>query len=170
METKRLIIRKAEESDLQAYLNIRNSEFVLQYNPMSVITMEKGLERLKEYNQSENVFFLETKDDNKLIGAVFAEQDDLRYRVESKTISYFLDEKCSGKGLMSEALKEIVKHLFRDEKTEVISARAFSENIASLKLLEKIGFTREGILRHCVKGLDGKVYDDVVFSLLKSEF
>ena len=53
---------------------------------------------------------------------------------------------------------------------EVVSARVFLDNKGSQRVLEKLGFTRNGVLRQAVKGREGTVYDDVAFSLLKEEF
>lgn len=42
-------------------------------------------------------------------------------------------------------------------------------NIASVKLLDKLGFHRDGILREHHE-LDGKLWDDYIYSILRSEW
>lgn len=37
-------------------------------------------------------------------------------------------------------------------------------------MLKRLGFTEEGRLRHAVRSADGIIYDDCLFSILKSEF
>ena len=69
---------------------------------------------------------------------------------------------------MYEALKLIIKELF-EQGIEVISARVFVDNTASKKLLIKLGFVLEGHLRRAVKGFQGIIYDDLLFSLLKDD-
>ncbi len=67
---------------------------------------------------------------------------------------------------MSEALNVVIDYLF-DQGKEVISARAFVGNESSKRLLLKLGFVLEGCLRKAVKGYQGIIYDDLVFSLIK---
>ncbi len=169
METNRLIIRRANISDLEIYSKIRNSYFVLKYNAMKEQSKDEVLVNLKKYSESNNVFFLDSKFDNMLIGAVFFSEDDLRYGVNSLTMSYFMDEHYSAKGYMYEAIKEILKEIFIERDIEIISARAFSENTYSIKLLKKLGFVQEGYLRRCVKGYNDIIYDDTIFSMFKGE-
>ena len=69
---------------------------------------------------------------------------------------------------MYEALKLIIKELF-EQGIEVISGRVFVDNTASKKLLIKLGFVLEGHLRRAVKGFQGIIYDDLLFSLLKDD-
>lgn len=71
---------------------------------------------------------------------------------------------------MSEALEGLLRYLFLQTGTEAVSARAFTENAASLGLLEKLGFTREGTLRRAVRTYEGRCFDDAVFSLLREEY
>lgn len=169
MESERLLLRRADLSDIEAYTKIRNSEFVLRYNAMEKLSPDKIATELEGYIASETVFFMELKKDKALIGAVFATEDTLRFKVNALTLSYFLAGEYGGNGYMQEALRAVNGHLFRTRDIELISARVFAENSSSLKLLEKIGFQREGHLRKAVKGYGDIVYDDILFSILREE-
>jgi ribosomal-protein-alanine N-acetyltransferase len=170
METKRLHIRKAKPTDFDDYIKMRNSEFVLKYNAMKVLKDEEVKQELLKYSQSQEVLFLEEKALGKVIGAVFLQPDSLRYQVDAVMLSYYLNEEYAAKGYMSEALKAIIDHLFNEKKAEVVSARVFSDNIPSQKLLQKLGFVKEGCIRRCVKGYRDVVHDDMLFSILKEEY
>jgi ribosomal-protein-alanine N-acetyltransferase len=81
----------------------------------------------------------------------------------------FTDENYKGKGLMTEALKEMIKYGF--EKMELNRVEAFvgPNNPASLKLIRSLGFTEEGQLReHYYK--HPRLEDSICFSLLKKEY
>ena len=67
---------------------------------------------------------------------------------------------------MTEALGAVVPYAFQTLGAPVLSARVFRENKASQRVLEKLGFTREGLLRRAVRCPGGQVHDDVPFSLL----
>ena len=90
--------------------------------------------------------------------------------MNSLTISYYLGEEYASKGYMTEALREIIRFTFEDRKAEVLSVRVFKENIASRRLVEKLGFVYEGCIRKCVKAYGDIVYDDMIYSILKEEY
>ena len=70
---------------------------------------------------------------------------------------------------MREALPEVLKYGFNTMNLHRIEALIAPGNIPSLKLLQRTGFTREGLLReHYMKG--GRLEDSVIFSLLRPEY
>ena len=163
LETERLILRNEKQEDIHHFLGIRNSAFVLKYNAMEICDEEQLFKEI-----SDN-FVLERKFDHKIIGFIGIEKDMLRYGVTSACISYYLDEKEAKHGYMSEALKSMLSYLF-EQGIEIVGARVFVGNDASVSLLKKLGFTHEGTLRHAVQGYGGIIYDDQLFSLLKEEW
>lgn len=48
-----------------------------------------------------------------------------------------------------------------------ITVRIFEDNLASVRLIEKLGFDREGRLVDAVRGFDGVVHNDLLYSLKK---
>ena len=101
---------------------------------------------------------------------VWLSPDSLRYQMESLSLEYFVGEAFAGQGLMTEALGAVVPYAFQTLGAPVLSARVFRENKASQRVLEKLGFTREGLLRRAVRCPGGQVHDDVPFSLLRQEW
>ena len=79
------------------------------------------------------------------------------------------NEASKQKGLMSEALKEVIKYGFTELELHRIQALIAIENEPSLKLLQKNNFTKEGIMREDYL-VDGKNEDSHCFSLLKWEW
>ena len=107
--------------------------------------------------------------ENKVIGVIYLNEDRLRHKVESLCLVYYMNEKYTGKGYMSEALNVVIDYIFSHTSTEMISAKVFKENKDSAKLLERLHFTYEGCIRKCVKGYNDIIYDDLLFSLFKDE-
>ena len=170
LETKRLLLRRARLADGEAYLRIRNSQYVLRYNAMEPITLEKALDQLAEDRESPHAFYLEDRVTKKLVGGAWLATDSLRFGVAAFGLEYFLGEEFSGRGLMTEALQALLDFAFFVEGAQVVSARVFRENVGSQRVLEKLGFSKEGVLRRAVKGYQGVVHDDVIFSLLREDF
>lgn len=73
------------------------------------------------------------------------------------------------KGDMTDALRGILNYAFEELRLHCVTARSLAENEASIRLLEKVGFSREGILRQRVYQ-SGRYFDILSFSLLKEEF
>ena len=74
-----------------------------------------------------------------------------------------------GQGLMTEAMGRIIRYGFEDMGLNRIEACIGQANKASLRLVEKFGFTREGLLReHYNK--ENALQDSLIFSLLLSEY
>lgn len=171
METERLLIRHPQLGDEVDLLELRNSEYVLKYNCMKKITIEQLQEELRQEMASEDdSFCIVLKESNKIIGKVDVSPDSLRYRINSLGISYYLGEQYASKGYMTEALREVLRYVFEERSAEVLSVRAFRSNAASIRLIEKLGFTHEGCIRRGVMGYQDVVYDDMIYSILREEY
>ena len=170
LETERLILRSPRVSDAKDYCAIHNSEFVLRYNAMMPTNPERMEKKFADPDYCKETVFLEEKESGELIGAIFLENDDLRYGVESKSLSYFIREDYSRKGCMKEAMTAVLSWLFETEGLECVSARAFAPNTASRALLKSLGFQENGIIPRCVKGYGDVVFDDVIHTLFKEDF
>lgn len=165
LETKRLILRAPRPEDAAAYAAIHNSEFVLRYNAMAPTTAERMAAKLTDPEYLENAVFLEEKASGQLIGAIFLEEDDLRYGVASRSLSYFIAESFSRKGYMKEAMRAVLAYLFETEHLECVCCRVFAPNVASRALLHSLGFAENGIIPRCVKGYGDVIFDDVIHTL-----
>lgn len=169
LETERLVLRQPEKADAEPVRRLLQQPFVRRYNCLGELpAVCKLAEQLTR--DPENQLLLCLKSNGAVIGHIGMEPDPLRYRVESICLDYYLGEEYSRKGYMSEALNCVIEFLFCRRGAEAVCARSFSENAASIALLTKLGFVREGILRRAVRNFEGKVFDDVLFSLLKTEY
>jgi len=83
--------------------------------------------------------------------------------------AYALSREYWGKGLVTEAVKEIIKHGFEKMNLNRIYARCFVENIGSQKVLEKVGMKFEGILRKQLF-IKGTFRDMKIYSILRKEY
>ncbi len=95
-----------------------------------------------------------------------AGKDVYRYNAE---IGYWLSEHHWGKGTVSEAVALLVRHGFEHYSWTRIFAGVFSNNPASMRVLEKCGFRREAVLKKSVKKR-GIYLDEQVYSILKEDW
>ena len=105
--------------------------------------------------------------DDKVVGSIGIFRQG---NIHSQTaeLGYYIAEEYWGKGIMTEAVKQICAYVFAKSDIIRIYAEPFAYNIASCRVLEKVGFQYEGTLRsNAVK--NGKVIDMEMYSLLKAE-
>lgn len=80
-------------------------------------------------------------------------------------IGYWMGERHSGKGHMFAALQLAIPYIFGGLQLHRIEAACIPENHRSIRLLEKAGFEREGLLREYLK-INGQWRDHAMFSRL----
>lgn len=106
--------------------------------------------------------------DDKVVGSIGIFRQG---NIHSQTaeLGYYIAEEYWGKGIMTEAVKQICEYVFDNSDIIRIYAEPFAYNIASCRVLEKVGFQYEGTLRsNAVK--NGKVIDMKMYSLIKEEY
>ncbi|WP_066054030.1 GNAT family N-acetyltransferase [Robertmurraya korlensis] len=89
----------------------------------------------------------------------------LRGSLQSAYIGYFLDKEHNGKGYTTEAAKLLVSFGFENLKLHRIEAGVMPHNIASIRVLQKAGFEKEGIARKNVR-INGKWEDHQVLAII----
>jgi RimJ/RimL family protein N-acetyltransferase len=91
------------------------------------------------------------------------------YEHDIAEVSYFLAGAERGKGYATRAVRLLARWAFEQNGIERLELRANPQNDASLRLAERVGFTREGIQRASRRATDGSRFDTLVFSLLPEE-
>ncbi|WP_420147280.1 GNAT family N-acetyltransferase [Spirosoma sp.] len=81
----------------------------------------------------------------------------------SAEIGYWLSEQYWGKGIMTTALSAITDYAFAQFELTRIYAVPFTHNKASIRILEKAGYQREGLMRRSVIK-DGVVLDQFLYA------
>lgn len=103
--------------------------------------------------------------DGKAVGSVgvFVQNDVKR---KSAELGYWLGEPFWGKGVMSAAVRQICAEAFEKFDIVRIYAEPFAHNAASRKVLQKAGFTLEGIMKNSVFK-NGEICDSCMYALIK---
>lgn len=147
IKSKRLFLRKIQESDCKAILFLRSDRTVNKFierpenrktrNISDAIKFIKELDINIETNKS-IAWGITLNNDPKIIGTICL----WNFSLNSKTaeVGYDLDPKYQNKGIMSETLKMIIDFGFKELKLDKIEAFTHIENENSKKLLKKNGF------------------------------
>ncbi|SCC02473.1 aminoglycoside 6'-N-acetyltransferase [Arthrobacter sp. NIO-1057] len=84
-------------------------------------------------------------------------------------IAIGLFAKHRGQGYGTVAQRLLVEYLFTHYPRHRIQATTAAENLAENRVLEKLGFSREGVIRQS-QWRDGAWHDQVIYSILRHEF
>jgi len=173
LESKRLYLRQLTSSDadfvFQHFSNPSVTEYLMDEPPLTeppqaqeIIEFYKDPE-LKSHNR----WGIVLKSDNQIIGTCGYHKWAKRYfRAE---IGCDLSPNFWGQGIMAEALRAAIKNGFETMGLNRIDALVYVENVRSVKLLQKLGFQKEGILRDYFY-LNGKFYDHHLMALIKKDW
>ena len=104
----------------------------------------------------------------KIAGAIqWAEETDPDYRHAS--IDIYLDPSVHGRGLGTDAVRALARHLFADHGHHRITIDPAADNEAAIRSYTKVGFRPVGIMRQYERGPDGTWHDGLLMDLLADE-
>ncbi|QUG41913.1 GNAT family N-acetyltransferase [Psychrobacillus sp. INOP01] len=165
---------KTSDASELANLHTRNREFFQRVSPLlpedfyteerQKIRIEQSLKKTDEGHLYAFGIFLKATDI--LIGDISLTQI-ARGDLQSCYTGFTLDKEYNGKGYTTEALQLIVDFAFRELKLHRIEAGAMPDNIASIRVLEKAGFKKEGIAKENLK-INGKWTDHQILGIINS--
>lgn len=172
LETDRLILREATEEDANDMYVYLSDQLVVKHMGISACeTPEEVLGEIEWYksiyrNGTGIRWGITLKDSGKVIGSCgFLNRNSKHYRSE---VGYELSREHWGKGIANEALERVLEFGFEQLGLERIEALIEPKNLSSQKLVERQGFTREGLLRH-YEYTNGKFDDLYMYSILKGD-
>lgn len=179
IETERLILRHGRPSDVVAVVDYlkSNREFHRPYEPRrpELFYTEKYWEQaLREdvaryrTDSGLRLFLFPRGRENMVVGTVHF-NNIVRGAFHACHLGYMLDQQQQGKGLMHEALEKAIGFVFEPMNLHRIMANYLPENQRSAKLLERLGFRREGIAKDYLL-IDGQWRDHVLTSLVSSRW
>ena len=173
LETKCLILRKMTLDDAQDMFEYGADPEVTKYtlwdNHKSIEDSREFLKMaIRKYENNEvSEWGVVYKENNKFIGTCgYGWWRPVHNRAE---IGYAISRKYWGKGLTTEAVKEVIKFGFDKMQLNRIEGTCFVGNIASQRVLEKVGMTFEGIIREQLL-VKGKYRDLRMYSILRKEY
>jgi ribosomal-protein-alanine N-acetyltransferase len=173
METERLILRPLTPEDSEGLFRIFSDPEVtrnLEITPLKFASEGKALIDYfnGQFERKTGVRWgIEQKKDGALLGTCGFHSVELWvFKVE---LSYDIGRPYWGKGIVPEAARALLRHAFEVMGMNRVQASVIPEAAASAKVLEKLGFLREGVLRE-TGYWKGRFWDKVTYSLLKREW
>ena len=150
LETERLTIRRMEEKDAEnLFAMVGNQQFCDEDGgyPAFRTMDERFLRMVKQFCGEQNRFAIAMKDNDAMIGVLHLMKPLEERAVSAVEIGYGIAPAFQRKGYGSEAVRAMVDYCHNDLKIEMVLAGAFAFNEKSQRMLEKLGFVREGMTR-----------------------
>jgi RimJ/RimL family protein N-acetyltransferase len=169
----RVRLRPLADGDVPALYAVFSDEQVMRYwstPPMrDVAEAQALLEEIRASFRQRSLFQwgVARVGDDRVIGTCTLFNLDARNR--RAEIGYALASDCWGRGLMSEALGALVAHAFGPLDLTRLEADVDPRNAPSIRIVEKLGFVREGLLRERWR-VGGEVQDSLLLGLLRREW
>ena len=169
IESKIFRLRPIVKSDIDAIVKYTNDRSVTRYTFIPFPnTRENVVDFLKRSQRSEKKgtglnFGIEYKATGEIIGAIGF--NAINKNFNRGELGYWLAKKYRNEGIMTEAVRLVVKYAFTHMKLKRIHVFVEPDNIASIKVLEKCGFENEGLLKKFIK--QKKRYKDMcIFAII----
>ena len=179
--TDRLVLKPLDSSAYAKVLDYqeRNKEhfrIALPEHPDNYFTEKFWMDRLwSEFKMmldetSIRLYIFKKEDEGytRVIGDISA-ANILRGFAQSCKIGYKLDKDETCNGYMQEALSAFVVMLFDEWQLHRLEVNIIPDNLPSLKLIRKLGFTEEGTAQKYLK-IDGKWQDHIRFSKINPDY
>lgn len=168
LKTERLILRREKLEDAEILYKFLGCDAEMSkytgWNPyITLVSARKKIE--EDIRNSENKDFyswvIQFKDE--IVGTIGAY--DYEPQTNSIEIGYSIFRNAWGKGYATEALSEVIRYLFEEKSMNKVHAWSHRENIASQKVLEKVGMKREGIK----KSSDEVAIEQVIYGIARDD-
>ena len=168
-EKLQLLLRKWSISDINSLLKYANNKKISDNltdafpHPYTIESAKKFIEFA---NTNPNSLFFAIDFNGEAIGGIGLHQQTDIHRLNAE-MGYWLAEPFWGKGIITNAIKHIIKIGFEQLEINRIFARPFGRNIASQKALEKAGFKLEARLTNTIVKND-ILEDELIYAIRKN--
>ena len=173
----RVMLRAPISSDYREWAALRaeSREFLEPWEPQwapGELERSSWRRRLRRYRKdfirgSAMSFFIFETASGRLLGGITL--GNIRYGVaQSGHIGYWIGQRHAGQGLMAEALTLLSGFAFATLRLHRIEAACIPDNARSIRVLEKAGFQREGLLRSYLR-INGIWQDHFLYALISDD-
>ena len=173
LHTERLRLRPFDDADAEALFALHSNAHVLRYwdsppwtDPARADRFVAACREMAEQGSGARLA-MDRASDGAFLGWCSLSRWNPDYR--SASLGYCLDDAAWGHGYATEAARALLGWAYDTLDLNRVQAEVDTRNPASARVLEKLGFVREGTLREdCI--VDGEVSDSWVYGLLRREW
>jgi ribosomal-protein-alanine N-acetyltransferase len=173
LTTRRLVLRELVPEDAADLFRFRSDAEEQRYNAVPLRTVSEALALIDDLRAAyaarrQLQWGLTLREAPRVIGLLgFIAWERGHRRAE---IGYDLARPLWGRGLGTEAVGALVRFGFERLGLNRIEAQTIVDNLASVRLLERLGFRREGVRREYSLEEDGRFHGGAIYGLLRREY
>ncbi|MBX6425369.1 MAG: GNAT family N-acetyltransferase [Variibacter sp.] len=172
-----VLLRTPQMNDFAAWAQLREQsrDFLTPWEPIwpaDDLTRPAFRRRLRRYAEDARsdlayAFFIFRESDNTLVGGLTL-ANIRRGVAQTGSLGYWMGAPYARQGYMTRAVRALIPFAFGPLRLHRLEAACIPTNTASIRLLEKCGFVREGLARRylCINGL---WQDHFLYALLSSD-
>jgi ribosomal-protein-alanine N-acetyltransferase len=169
----RILFLPSDPKYANEFLEYRLDPITRKFNPLLNQSLDDLKLRLSEACSDLKLF--ESKDtfawyisfNDKIIGTATIQTINLR--MLTAEIGYGVFAEYRGKGFATQIVQQLTSNIFSQTNLRKLIAYVHEQNIPSRRVLEKVGFVQEGILReHYI--VEGIPVNEVIYGILRHEF
>lgn len=171
--TPRLLVRAFQPEDAEDLYEYLSNDEIYRFEPGEPVDRQQAQNLAVEMSTSPDFWAVELQTEQKVIGQIYFQQRE-PHHLMTWELGYIMSPRYQRQGYGSEAVLALLRSGFAAAGIHRVVAHCNPENIASWKLLEKIGFRREGLLKKEVffrKDANGEPLwtDTFVYAMLAEE-
>lgn len=172
--TDRLVIRRPSQEDLHAFLAYRNAHGNMRLQPIERMPhaeaqafLAKQAELTSDADNCWLMFAIELRESRGMIGEVgmYIEAG----RKQTGDIGWSLNRDFWGQGYATEAARWLIDYAFGARRLHRLTSNASTQNMESIRLMERLGMRREGTTRESML-VHGVWHDEHRYAMLNSEW
>ena len=174
LESERLFLREFRLSDWPAVHAYTSDPDVVKYMPFGPTTEAQTREHLSQCltsaaEQPRRIYEMAVilRAENHLMGTVTLALHPYERRVSS--FSFLLHPQYWGHGYATEAMRTLISFGFRELQLHRLEDTCDTRNLASARVMEKLGMRREGHLRETI-WKDEQWYDEYIYAILARDW
>lgn len=177
IETERVVLRAPQMSDYPAWAKLRatSRDFLVPWEPLwalDELSRASFRRRVRHYlrDMREDMgyaLFVYDTQSTALVGGITL-CNVRRGVTQSCTLGYWVGAAHAKRGYMTAAVRAVVPFVFDSLELHRLEAACLPTNTASMRLLKRVGFTREGLARRYLR-INGDWRDHVLYALLDTD-
>jgi ribosomal-protein-alanine N-acetyltransferase len=168
IETQRLRLRSFQRNDWRAVYDYTSDPAVMMYIPEGPFTPEQAKAFVAD-NMGEQAGFVAVllKTDDMLVGHM---EFHPWFAPQTYEIGWIFNRAYHGHGYATEAAMALLQYGFEALSLHRMIATCQPENVASCRVMEKLGMRREAHFRKCIRRPDNQWWDEYFYALLEEEW
>jgi ribosomal-protein-alanine N-acetyltransferase len=171
--TERLSLCEYDSKYADDIFAIRGDPEVQLYNSEPHRTVADTLKFIEEEREKyrlrqEVIWAVQMRESARVIGSVSLFDWDRYHRRVG--LGYDLASDCWGRGYAQEAIREVLRFAFEAMAVNRVEIWTAAENLRSVRLAERLGFTRDGTLRKRILEDDAQFHDCAIFGLVHADW